>query len=325
MKFAFIMKQNQILIRTLRKSQVVQSTTNQDRIFVASLMLLDKKLSSFLVLVKPKTVLKVWKKIQMSRYTNKIVHRQGRPHLKKETKTLILEMKKANWTWGYRRITGELKKLHIEASFSSVRRVLEKGRKDGMIQSAGSWKDFIHQHSSSLFCCDFLTVETLFNKRLYVFFIMKLANRKIVQYGVSSRPEMMFVRNQLTGFMYDKEDEKTYLVHDNSGELKWMDYESVGIKGVAITPYSPNMNACAERFVKSIRNECLDHFIVVNKNHLRNLVKAYINFYNRQRPHQARDNIPPEGTVCKDEKQNCVIKREKVLFGLYQNYYLSAS
>ncbi len=68
---------------------------------------------------------------------------------------------------------------------------------------------------------------------------------------------------------------KSHLIHDNSGELKWFPYDTYGIKGVAITPYSPNMNAYAERFVRSVRQECLDWFIVFNETQLRKIMKEY--------------------------------------------------
>lgn len=229
-----------------------------------------------------------------------------------------------------------MSKLNIPVSRDSVCRIIRKGRKEGDILPSGEWKKFLKSHWDSLFCCDFLTVETVFQQRLYVFFLMRLKDRKIVQYGITTNPDMKFLRNQLLGFMFNREDKETYLIHDNSGELKWMDYESVGIKGVSITPYSPKagrklafcspmrpgMNAYAERFVKSIRRECLDHFIVMNRRQLRNLVKSYMNYYNHMRPHQGLDGKIPD---CNITHACGEIKKVPVLFGLHHHYYRKAS
>ncbi len=219
-------------------------------------------------------------------------------------------------------ISGELKKLNISVSHETVRKVIQNGRREGEILPNGSWKKFIKSHLNSLFCCDFLTVETVFNLRIYIFFILEMKTRKIIQFGITNHPDMRFVRNQLTSFMFDRIDQKTYLIHDNSGELKWTDYKSLDITDIAITPYSPNMNAFAERFVRSVKYECFDNFIVMNIRHARNLMKQYVNYYNYFRPHQGIDNNTP---VKSELSETGKIRKEKVFFGLYTNYYRSAS
>ncbi len=151
---------------------------------------------------------------------------------------------------------------------------------------------------------------------------MKMKSRKIVQFGVTANPTMKFVRNQLTSFMFDRVGMKTYLIHDNSGELKWTDYKSIGITGISITPYSPNLNAHAERFVRSAKCECFNYFVVFNHIQLRNLMREYVKYYNRKRPHQGNGNkLPDESKRTKTG----TIRKESVLFGLYTNYYRAAS
>ena len=118
--------------------------------------------------------------------------------------------------------------------------------------------------------------------------------------------------------MFHREDRKTYLIHDNSGELKWLDYESVGIKGIATVPYSPNMNAYAERFIGSIRREILNYFIVFTRKQLHQLIKEYVYYYNNLRPHQGIGNTIPNGSPPQSKGK---IVSKPVLFGLYQHYY----
>ena len=144
-------------------------------------------------------------------------------------------------TTGFSRGTSptEMQKLDYDVSKDTVRRVIEKGRKNGEILPNGSWKKFIKSHIDSLFSCDFFTIDTVFNNRIYVFFLQEMKTRKIIQFGITSNPTMQFLRNQLTSFMFNRIGKKTHLIHDNSGELKWFDYKSVGITGISITPYSP--------------------------------------------------------------------------------------
>ena len=119
---------------------------------------------------------------------------------------------------------------------------------------------------------------------------MELKSRKIVQYGITTNPTIQFLRNQFSVFEYEYPG--STLIHDNSGELKWFPYDQYNIRDVAIVPYSPNMNAYAERFVRSIRQECLDYFIIFTYGQLRNIVKSYIEYYNNYRPHQGLKGIP---------------------------------
>ncbi|MBN2396707.1 MAG: transposase [Candidatus Atribacteria bacterium] len=120
---------------------------------------------------------------------------------------------------------------------------------------------------------DFLTVDApLCGKRFYVFFIICLETRKIVRFRATVRPERAFVRNQLYGFMYDRENTPC-LIHDGSGEFVCQRYDCLGIKNVRISPCSPNMNAFAERFIGSLRRECLNNFIIFSYDHLCSLLR----------------------------------------------------
>jgi transposase InsO family protein len=154
----------------------------------------------------------------------------------------------------------------------------------------------------------------------YVFFIMELKTRKITQYAATANPTIQFLRNQFSEFEY-KYPYST-LIHDNSRELRWFPYYQYNFNDARITPYSPNMNAYAERFIRSIRNECLDHFVIFTNNQLWRLVKGYVDYYNNYRPHQGLKgipNAPPEPSLG-----NGAIKRKPLLFGLHNHYYREA-
>jgi transposase InsO family protein len=146
---------------------------------------------------------------------------------------------------------------------------------------------------------------------------MELKSRRIVQHGITANPTIQYLRNQFSAFAYEYPE--AYLIHDNSGELRWFPYDRYGINGVNIVPYSPNMNAYAERFIGSVRRDCLDYFIIFTHDQLRRIVKAYIDYYNNYRPHQGLKGIPngPPEPGPKDG----VIKKKPLLFGLHNHYY----
>jgi hypothetical protein len=132
---------------------------------------------------------------------------------------------------------------------------------------------------------------------------------------VTQHPTISFLRNQFSHF--ENEYPKSHLIHDNSGELKWFPYEEYNINHKAITPYSPNMNAFAERFIRSIRQECLDWFIIFGEKQLRNILKEYMNYYNNYRPHQGIGKIPENLPPDKIGR----IKKMPILWGLHNHYY----
>ncbi|WP_460052368.1 integrase core domain-containing protein [Spirochaeta dissipatitropha] len=148
-----------------------------------------------------------------------------------------------------------------------------------------------------------------------------MKTRSIKQFGITTTPNMAFVQNQLKGFMYDRCGETTWLVHDNSGELKWTDYEKLGISDVAITPHSPNMNAFAERFIGSIRREILNKMLIFSRRQLHTVISEYVSWYNTHRPHQGIGNQCPNRAPPQAHGE---IHSEPVLFGLYHNYYRKA-
>jgi len=141
-----------------------------------------------------------------------------------------------------------------------------------------------------------------------------------VQYALTTNPGIQFLQNQFSEFEYVYPD--STLIHDNSGELRWFPYNRYHFKDVRIVPYAPDMNAYAERFVRSIRRECLDHFVIFTHSQLRRLVQGYVEYYNHYRPHQGLKGIPngpPEPSQGKGS-----IKQKPLLFGLHNHYYREA-
>jgi hypothetical protein len=277
--------------------------------------------SKYFTLVSPKTILSAWKNFLAKQWTFKR-KKPGRPPVRKEDKQLVLKMKNENPSWGLRRIRDELKKLSINLSHQTISKILQGFRKKRLIKPTGAWKKFITTNWESIFSCDYSTVDIFGFKRFYVFFIIKLETRKIVQYGITSNPNIQFLRNQFSVFEYEYPG--STLIHDNSNELKYFPYEQYNFKHVATVPYSPNMNAYAERFVRSLRNDCLDWFIIFTEGQLRNIIDAYIDYYNNYRPHQGLKGIP-NVPLDQEYPKTGVIKQKPLLFGLHNHYYREAA
>ncbi|MDR1307431.1 MAG: integrase core domain-containing protein [Treponema sp.] len=280
-----------------------------------------KNPSRFFSLVGPHTILTTWKNAVIRYWTR--LHKNnlpGRPPLTKALKELILTLKQENCLWGVRRIRDELTKLSLSVSHETIAKILNGFRRTGDLKANLSWKKFPASHWHSLFACDFCTVTAFGFVTFYVFFVIKLEIRQIVHYNITRNPTIRFPRLQFSEFEYKYPD--FYLIHDNSGELRYFPYDQYDIKDVRITPYSPNMNAYAERFIRSLRQECLDHFVIFTENQLRNVLKSYVEYYNNYRPHQGLHGIPNAPPV---QPETGEIRKRPLVFGLHNHYYREAA
>ncbi|MDR0443348.1 MAG: hypothetical protein LBH44_08095, partial [Treponema sp.] len=212
-----LFKTNEVLVRTFEQHSVRPIFQPHEKYLIATLFENTCHAERFFNLVTPKTILSVWKNIFTTDWSHKHKSR-GKPPINKETKELILKLKNENRLWGARRIRDELLKLSIDVSHETISKIIQHFRKTGDVKPALSWKRFFSSHWKTLFACDFFTVDIFGFKRFYVFFIIQLHTRKIVQFSCTDHPNMLFVRNQLSCF--SEQFPNVHLIHDNSGELK---------------------------------------------------------------------------------------------------------
>ena len=229
-------------------------------------------------------------------------------------------MKNKNLYWGYNRIQGELLKLGIELDKKTIWNILNSFRRNGKVKRSVTWDQFLKTHIKSLYAMDFFTVDTLLNQRFYVFFIIRHKTREIMQFGITMNPIKEFVRQQMIKFSDDLRS-RIYLIHDRTGEFG-LRFEDYGICGVTTFVKAPNMNSIAERFIRSVRREILDHFIIISQHQLYHLLKTYIEYYNRRRPHQGIEQRIPQGYTVRAFGK---IKSRPTLFGLNYEYYREAA
>ena len=175
-------------------------------------------------------------------------------------------------------------------------------------------------HISTIYAMDFFTIDTIFNQRFYIFFIISHKTREIIRYAITENPGREFVRQQIIEFEHEI-GKIVYMIHDNASQFN-IDYLSYSIKGICTSVKSPNMNSVAERFVLSARHEALDNFIIVSCNQVKNILDQYICYYNSMRPHQGIDQqVPNKYNSCENGK----IVKLPILSGLHHHYYRKAA
>jgi putative transposase len=231
--------------------------------------------------------------------------RPGRPRTKEDVRELVLRLARETG-WGYSRILGELKKLGVgKVCRSTVVNILRAAGLDpGPQRGEGSWDEFVQRHAKTLWACDFFS-KKVWTRRgpvdVFVLFFLHVGSRRVFVTGLSTRPERAWVVQQARNFLLqvgEGGDRPCYLLRDYDGKFvpefdALLESEGVTVKKVG--PRSPNLNAYAERWVQTVRRECLDHFVVFGEDHLRHLVTTFADYYNRWRPHQSRDNRPLTG------------------------------
>jgi len=222
----------------------------------------------------------------------------GRPPLSAEIRELVWQLARENSRWGHRRICGELTKLGFSVSPTSIRRLLAQAGLEPAPRGRGpNWPEFLRSEASSIIACDFFTVETVLLRRFYVFFIAH-ATRRIWFAGCTLNPSGEWVTQQARNLGLDFAAEGVrFLIRDRdskySGPFDEV-FRSEGIRTVKTPVRAPKANAIAERFVRTVRSECLDWLLILSRRHLERVLRIYVDHYNTQRPHRALELCPPE-------------------------------
>jgi len=290
--------------------------------------------------VTPSTLLAWHRRLVARRWT--YPHRRpGRPPVDEDTTALVVRLAKENSRWGYRRIQGELMKLGVRLAASTIARILFDYRLGPAPRRRGStWREFLHAQASHIVATDFFTVDTVFLHHLYVLFFIDLGRRTVWISGVTPHPNTAGVTQQARNVTSDLADagvDARFLVHDRDTKYVTSFDEVFRSEGAQIlkTPFrTPNANAYAERFVRTIRSECLDHLLVLNAAHLKRILRSYAKHYNSYRPHQGISQqipaptlpLPALGATFGKPSGSCRrhVRRRDRLGGLIHEYELAA-
>ena len=239
---------------------------------------------------------------------------------------LIVRLGRENRRWGCVRIQGELRKLGIRVSASSVRRILRQHGLGPAPRSGPTWREFLATQAKSMPATDFFTVGTVSLKQLYVLFVIELSTRQVHLLGVTDHPTGAFVTQvarNLVGDLADRGRSVKFLIWDRDAKFcASFDevFRSEGIRVIKTPVRSPRANAYAERWVRTVRTECLDWLLVVGQGHLERVLRRYVRHYNEQRPHLGIDLDVPVSDSPTIAPPSLNIHRHDVLGGLIHEY-----
>ncbi|MSO23871.1 MAG: hypothetical protein EXQ58_11645 [Acidobacteria bacterium] len=297
-----------------------------------------KSLEEVAVSAKPDTILGWYRKLIANKFDGSKARRtHGRPRMDEEMESLVVRMAKENPSWGYDRIVGAMANLGHQLSDQSVGNIL--GRHDippaPKRKHTTNWKDFIRTHLDVLAGTDFFTVEVVTLKGLityYVLFFIHLGSRKVCLAGITAHPDeewMKQIGRSVTMEQWGFLANCRYLLHDRDSKFcPAFDQiiESGNVKPIPLPARSPNLNAFSERWVKSVKEECLSRWIPFGEASLRRALQQYLNHYHEERNHQGKDNklLFSRQTLAVDGDQGSVQCEER-LGGLLKYYYRKAA
>ena len=243
------------------------------------------------------------------------------PRIAQETIDLIKQMAQENRLWGAERIRGELLKLGIKVSKRTIQKYTAQ---ESEPSSSGhqTWATFLKNHAKDIWACDFTGVHDLFFRPLYIFVIIELQTRRIVHMAVTHSPSDEWTRQQFREATPWGRRPK-YLIRDRDnkyGPLFSGLAESSGIKELKTPVRAPRANAICERFIGSLKRECLDYMLILHPSQLHHVVREYVDYYNRSRPHQGIEQRMPTRYEPDQPSSSGKITVKPVLGGLHHAY-----
>lgn len=264
-------------------------------------------------LVTPKTILDWHRRLVARRWT--YPHRRpGRAPLGRETVELIVRLARENPRWGYLRIVGELRKLGVTVSKASVATVLARhGLPPAPRRDGPTWSQFLCAQAKGILATDFFHVDSVALRRYYVLFVIEVDSRVVHLLGVTANPAMAWVVQVARSFTSDLEGAGRrfrFLIRDRDTKFT-ASFDEVfrasRIEAIQTPIRSPKANAFAERWVRTVREECLDHLLIYSRRHLESVLGTYMRHYNESRPHRGRrlatplprHEKPRTGEVCR--------------------------
>jgi transposase InsO family protein len=331
----YLEEENRILREQLGGKRL-RFTDRQRRRLAAKAKVVGRKgLSEISTLVTPDTLLRWYRKLIAKKYDGSKNRSAGRPKTAAEIEELILRMARQNRAWGYTRIRGALYNLGHDIGRNTIKRILFRNGLDPapLRGTVMSWETFLKAHWGAIAATDFFSVEVLTQMglvRYFVLFIIDLKTRKVEIAGIIRQPNgewMKQVVRNLTdvdgGFLR----QARYLIHDRDplfteGVREIL--KSSGVETVKLPARSPNLNAYAERFVRSIKSECLARIIPLGERHLRKTVKEYTEHYHLERNHQGLNNeLIIELADCPN--MDAAVECRERLGGVLNYYYRRAA
>jgi putative transposase len=288
-------------------------------------------------IVKPDTILG-WHRTLVAQKFDGATQRKapGRPMIDQELEALVVRMARENRFWGYDRIVGALANLGYTVSDQTVGNILKRHGIPPAPERkmTTTWKEFIRTHMAVLVATDFFTAEVWTLGGLvtyYVLFFIRLGTREVHVAGMTPHPNeawMVQVARNLTMAAWGCLPPGQYLIHDRDGKYCPAFHQLIdaaGVTRVPLPPRSPNLNAYAERWVRSVKEECLSRLILFGEASLWHALQEYVEHYHYERNHQGKGNVLLFPTSRVDETRTGPIHCRERLGGLLKYYACEAA
>ena len=297
----YLREENRIL-RAQLGNRRLRFTDDQRRSLAAKARLLGRRvLAEMATIVTPETLLKWHRKLIANKYDGSARRSPGRPATARELEALVVRMATENRDWGYGRIEGALSNLGHELARGTIANILKRNAIDPAPERVRktTWMEFLTQHWDQIVAADFFTVEVWTRKglrRFMVLFFIELSTRRVQIAGISATANGLWM-NQIARNLTDAVDGllkgKRYLIHDRDPlfAAEFLSTLADDTKSVKLPPRSPNLNCYAERFVRSIKESCLERMILFGENALRTAVREFVAHYHGERNHQGIGNL----------------------------------
>jgi transposase InsO family protein len=323
---AYLMEENRVLRRQLGGRRLRLTDDDRRRLAARAYRLGRRALREIATIVTPDTLLR-WHRQLVARKWTYAHTRSSRREVLVEIQHLVVRMADENATWGYTRIQGALKNLGHRVGRSTIARILKARGVPPVPGRPTSWRTFLRAHWGAIAGADFFTTEVWTWRGLvtyYTVFVIDLASRRVQVLGSTPHPDEAFMSQVGRNLTFADEQSRRVLICDRDAKWTELVHEQLREAGVQIvrTPYqAPNANAHAERFVRSIKQECLNRIVPLGERHFRRTVAEYVEHYHRERNHQglANELIDPVANRCAGR-----VCRRPRLGGLL-NYYARAA
>jgi len=321
-------------VAVLRRQVARPALQPADRAVLAGLSRLLSLTRRGRFFVQPATLLAWHRDLVRRRWTHSH-RRSGRPPLATGTVALVIRLARENPTWGYRRICGELTTMGISVAPSSIWAILKRRGIDPAPRRSGpTWAEFLRAQAKGLIACGFFHVDTVLLRRFYVLFFIDHDTRRVHLAGITAGPVAGWVTQQARNLCFDLAERAIparFLIRDRDTKFT-SSFDAVfaaeGIRIIKTPIMAPRANAIAERFVGTIRRECLDRFLILGRRHLETVVAEYMDHYNGDRPHRSLNQRSPlavaEAIVPITDPDPEDVRRTEVLGGLIHEYRLVA-
>jgi transposase InsO family protein len=297
-----------------------------DRVVLSALSRLLPTGLRRLRLVSPRTLLR-WHAHLVARHWTYPRRQPGRPPTPQPIRALVLRMAEENPTWGYRRIQGELVGLGHRVAASTVWTILKCAGIDPAPRRSGpTWRQFLTAQANAILAVDFAHVDTVFLRRLYILVVIEHNRRRVHLTGITAHPTGAWVTQQARNLLIDLGDQANrfrFLIRDRDSKFTAafdVVFAGADIRIIRTPVRAPRANAIAERWIGTLRRECLDHLMITGPRHLAAVLQEYLAHYNTHRPHRSLHQQPPAGATPPRSGAAIRVLRQDRLGGLVHEY-----